>query len=126
MVGLGVLPRAIAGLTPWLRAMPDLSQLDPRTREAARVARLLSGPAVRAARTFERPASWQVGAIFRRFDVLITPTAARPAMPVGAIDGPSSWQTDQRMVAYCPYTWPWNVLGWPAVNVPAGFVPVGR
>jgi len=24
------------------------------------------------------------------------------------------------MIGACPYTWPWNVLGWPAVNVPAG------
>jgi amidase len=23
------------------------------------------------------------------------------------------------MVAACPYAWPWNVLGWPGINVPA-------
>ncbi len=122
IVGLGVLPRAIGGLSPWLRALPDHSQLDPRTREAARVARFMGGPVARVARVLERPASWQVGSIFRRFDVVIAPTTARPPMPVGSLDGLSGWQSDQRMVAYCPYTWPWNVLGWPAVNVPAGFV----
>jgi amidase len=125
IVGLGVLPRAIGGLAPWIEAAPDHAQLDPRTREAARTARWLTGPVVRAARALERPAARQVGAIFRRYDVLLTPTTARSAMPVGAIDGLSSWQTDQLMTGYCPYTWPWNVLGWPGVNVPAGLVEGG-
>jgi amidase len=129
IVGLGVLPRAIGGLMPWIEAVPDRSGLDPRTREAARVARLLSGPVVRVTRALEQPAAWQVGSIFRRFDVVITPTTARPAMPVGSLDGLSGWMSDQKMVGYCPYTWPWNVLGWPGVNVPAGLtaggLPVG-
>ena len=29
------------------------------------------------------------------------------------------------MIAHCPYAWPWNVLGWPGVNVPAGFTTSG-
>jgi amidase len=125
IVGLGVLPRAIAGLTPWVEAAPDRGQLDPRTRDAARTARWLAGPVVRVARALERPAARQVGAIFRSYDVVITPTTARGPMPVGAIDGLSSWETDKLMTSYCPYTWPWNVLGWPAVNVPAGLIDGG-
>lgn len=30
------------------------------------------------------------------------------------------------MTGACPpYAWPWNVLGWPSVNVPAGFSNTG-
>lgn len=29
------------------------------------------------------------------------------------------------MTSACPYAWPWNVLGWPGVNVPAGFTRDG-
>jgi amidase len=46
-------------------------------------------------------------------------------MRTGAIDGLSPWRTDKAMVAACPYTWVWNVLGWPAVNVPAGLTSGG-
>ena len=126
IVGLGVLPRAIGGLVPWIEAAPDRTALDSRTREAARVARWLASPLVGLGRGLERPAAWQVGAIFRRYDVVLTPTTARGPMPVGSIDGLSGWETDQKITAYCPYTWPWNVLGWPGVNVPAGLIEEGE
>ncbi len=63
--------------------------------------------------------------IFTRFDVVLTPTTAQPPLPVGAIDRLSDWETDKLMIAFCPYTWPWNVLGWPGVNVPAGLTDDG-
>jgi amidase len=129
LLGAGVLARSIAGLRRWVDAVPDRSLLDPRTLATARVGRWLGGPVLRASRALEGPFRAQVGWIFRRFDVLLTPTTARPAMPVGAIDGLSGWETDKAMVAHCPCTWPWNVTGWPAVSVPAGLtadgLPVG-
>jgi amidase len=33
--------------------------------------------------------------------------------------------TDRVMIKACPVTWPWNVLGWPSINVPAGFTSDG-
>ena len=129
VLGVGVLPRSIAGVHEWAERVPDRALLDPRTREAARLGRLLGGPLLRAARALERPMRRQVGSIFRRFDVVLTPTAGEPPLQVGTLDGLSGWETDKRMLAACPYTWPWNVVGWPAISVPAGLVgdrlPVG-
>lgn len=125
VLGVGVLPRSTAGLHQWSKRVPDMSLLDPRTRHNALVGRLLGGPVLRAARALEGPMRRQVGAIFRRFDVVLTPTTAQPPLSIGAIDGLSGWQTDKLMVAACPYTWPWNALGWPGVNVPAGLTDAG-
>ncbi len=125
VLGVGVLPRSINGLRKWLADVPDHSQLDPRTRDNVRLGRLLGGPVLRAARALERPMRRQIGAIFRRFDVVLTPTTAQAPLPVGSIDRLSSWETDKVIVGACPYTWPWNVLGWPALSVPAAITPAG-
>ena len=128
VLGVGVLPRSLSGLHDWLRRLPDHEALDPRTRHNAAIGRVLR-PLLAPARALEAPMRRQVGAIFRRVDVVLTPTTAQPAIPVGGIDGLGGWATDQRIIAACPYTWPWNVIGWPAISVPAGVIdgasPVG-
>lgn len=37
----------------------------------------------------------------------------------------SGFGTDRAMIAACPLTFPWNVLGWLSINVPAGFTSEG-
>jgi amidase len=81
------------------------------------------------ARLSERIAQRIIGRVSNRFDVVLTPTTAQPPLTIGRCDGLSNWETDKAIVGACPYAWPWNVLGWPGVNVPAGFtdggLPVG-
>ncbi|WP_431043937.1 amidase [Streptomyces sp. P1-3] len=124
-VGLVFVPRATAGLRDWADRVPDRSLLDARTRTAARTGRLLGGGPLRLARAAELPLRRRVGELFRRYDVVLTPTTAVPPPRVGAMARLSGWATDRAMIAACPYAWPWNVLGWPGVNVPAALTGDG-
>ncbi|WP_078871303.1 amidase [Streptomyces caatingaensis] len=124
-VGPAFVPRAMGGVREWARRVPDPGLLDPRTRQNARGGALLGGAVLRLARAAERPLRARVGELFGRYDVLLTPTTAAPPLPVGALDGLSGRETDAAMIRACPYTFPWNVLGWPAVSVPAGLTAGG-
>jgi amidase len=128
VTGISFMPRGNGGVREWAERVPEPARLDPRVREAARHGRLLS-PLMPVARLAEEVARRRVGRVFRRFDVVLTPTTAQPPLPVGRCEGLSAWETDKTMIAACPYAWPWNVLGWPGLSVPAGFtgdgLPIG-
>jgi len=77
LVGLGLVPRGMAGVHEWLRdRVPDHRALEPRTRVHGRIGKALSGAPLRASRRAEPALRRRIGRIFERVDVVLTPTTA--------------------------------------------------
>jgi amidase len=97
----------------------DWEALEPRTRAEARLGRLLrrarpapSGPPRRVLARYE---AWFAG-----HDVLLSPTLAAPPLRVGAYRGKGLTRTILGLTAYMPFCPPLNLVGYPAMSVPAG------
>jgi amidase len=125
LMGMSFMPRSHRGLSEWETRLPDPALLDPRTKANCDHGRLGGAPVLRLARASERWFARRAGAIWSRADIVLAPTTALPPLRTGACDGLSNWRTDQVVAGACPYTWPWNVLGWPGINVPAGLTSAG-
>ncbi len=124
LVGLGLIPRGTAGVADVLDAMPN-AQPEARTQVEAQIGRLVGRRLLPLAKRMEPYLHRKVGRIFRYADVVLTPTTAKPPLKVGAFDGWGYQKTQSASASACPYAWPWNVLGWPGINVPAGFTKSG-
>jgi amidase len=119
------LARATAGLRDWEERLGDGVNLDPRTISNLRMGQFLGQAILRSARLHEAAAQRRVGSIFDIVDVVLVPTTAQPPPLARSFDRLGSYGTDRAIIDACPLTWPWNVLGWPSINVPAGFTSEG-
>ena len=119
------LSRSTSGLLDWADRLGYDVKLDKRTRSNMWMGRVLSENVLRKARAREAAAHRRIGWIFNLADVVLAPTTAQPPPVVHDFDHRGGLSTDRTMIKACPVTWPWNLLGWPSINVPAGFTSDG-
>jgi amidase len=61
-----------------------------------------------------------MSALFTVFDVLLMPTVPGPAAPADRFERAGALPTVLGSTEQVGYTTPWNVVGFPAISVPAG------
>jgi amidase len=126
LIAPALIPRGMTGVRDWIRDHDvDRSALEPRTRVHARLGATLSGLPLRASRAAEPALRRRLGRVFEDHDLVLTPTTAMPPPRIGEFDGRGYWATGSAASETCPYAFPWNVTGWPAISLPAGLTAEG-
>ena len=116
---LPLLARWFAG-TETDAALLEARKLEPRIRTHARLGRLARRLGWLRQRPVDRIRA-QVTAFFDDYDVLLTPTLAQPGLEAVAWGQRGWYQNLMANIRYAPYPSLFNLLGWPAASIPAGW-----
>jgi aspartyl-tRNA(Asn)/glutamyl-tRNA(Gln) amidotransferase subunit A len=63
--------------------------------------------------------------LMQTYDLLLTPTMAVPAFPIGQQPETIAGRAVHPFWGYLPFTFPINMIGHPAASIPCGFSPDG-
>jgi Asp-tRNA(Asn)/Glu-tRNA(Gln) amidotransferase A subunit family amidase len=99
--------------------VPGPGDLEPVTQlYAEQGGRISAHDYIRAVQTFHRTGR-QLGAFFARFDILLSPTIARPSLPLGTVrmDGTLE-EYEAGLAPMVAFTSVCNAAGVPAMSVP--------
>src|SRR5439155_17949553 len=122
-LGLTAVGRWLAG-TDDDASQVDRAKLQPSIRTHARLGAMVKR---RGWVKPEQREAWRtrLAPFFDRFDLVITPTLARP--PIRAIAwGSRSWLVNvMSNIRFAPFAQAWNLAGYPAAAVPLGMHPAG-
>jgi amidase len=95
--------------------------LEHRTRTLLRLTAPLRGRVAWAEKAGIEAGRRFADTFFSRFDLILMPTTASAAVPVGQLDGVGAVAASQRSTQESGFTALWNVLGNPAAAIPSGF-----
>lgn len=101
----------------------QMNMLDPGFRRAAEAGRSLSAVDYVKADFIRTALGCHMGLFHQRYDLLLTPTVAQPALPVGAeLSDPA---TERDWIDWAPFCYPFNMTRQPAASVPCGLTSKG-
>lgn len=120
-----LVPRFLRGLHEQSTSMARPDRLERRSRVLGRIGRAMPRSAATSARAREPEHRKRVFRIFDDYDLVLTPTAARPPAEIMAIEGHGAARALNRQWRHLPFSGVWNALGNPAANVPAAITKSG-
>ena len=120
----------VAGTGDELHTLADLrgepigdEEIEPLTRQMRDVAQSMSATDYLVALDYLRRITRTITSWWQGYDILVTPTLAKPAIEIGALNpGPGEEPIAQLMnsATWVPFTPVWNVTGQPAISLPLG------
>jgi amidase len=114
------LPRWGRGIHEDAERMEHPHRLERRTRVIAGIGGRVPRGWVHKAREREPSLHRRLAPLFERFDALLTPHPAEPAIEIDRVQHRSTGRTYLEAANFVAYDVPWNITGQPAMSVPAG------